>query len=104
MLRILKALSFRQPGSEVAAMRKMLISLMLRPLAALAQNEAPPPPDPAAPPATTGTTLVDDREADEAPLPEKIVEPAPPEAEPAVSIRTDSSGDVVEEYRQNGRI
>ena len=86
-------------------MRKILISLMLLPLAALAQNEAPPPPDPAEPPASTSTTLVDDREEGEAPLPEKIVEPLPPEAEPAVSIRTDGrSGDVVEEYRQNGRI
>ena len=28
----------------------------------------------------------------------------PPEAEAAVSIRTDSSGDIVEEYRMNGRI
>ena len=82
-------------------MRPMLIVLLMLPLASLAQT---PPPEPVAPPAdsATATTLVDDRE--EPPLPEKIVEPAPPEAEPAVSIRTDASGDVVEEYRQNGRL
>ena len=82
-------------------MRTMLLSLILLPLAALAQNDAPPPADPAAPPEPSAT-LVDDR--DEAPLPEKILENPPPEAEPAVSIRTDSSGDVVEEYRQNGKV
>jgi hypothetical protein len=38
-------------------------------------------------------------------LPPKILTPPPPEAAPAVSIRTDdSTGDVVEEYRQNGRL
>ena len=86
-------------------MRTILIALLLLPLAALVQTEAPPPPDPAAPPAAPSTTLVDDREQDEAPLPEKIVEPLPPEAEAAVSIRTDGrTGDVVEEYRQNGKL
>ena len=84
-------------------MRTVLISLILLPLAALAQTESPPP-DPAspAPDSATSTTLVDDR--NDVPLPEKIVEPLPPEAEAAVSIRTDSSGDVVEEYRQNGKV
>ena len=83
-------------------MRALLIPLLL-PLAALAQNDPPPPPDPAQPPAVTGEkVLLDDRE--EAPIPEKILEPPPPEAEPAVSIRTDSSGDVVEEYRLNGHV
>lgn len=85
-------------------MRTILISLMLLPLAALAQTAPPPPATPTAPPETTSnTTLVDDRQDE--PLPEKILEPPPPEAEPAVSIRTDGrTGDVVEEYRQNGRI
>lgn len=64
---------------------------------ALAQAEATPA---EAPPVQT--TLIDDRQ--DAPIPEKILEPPPPEAAPTVSIRTDGSGDVVEEYRINGRI
>ena len=83
--------------------------LLLTPVLAFAQADpaAPVPPAAAAEPKQT---LLDDREADaatmreEAPLPEKIVEPPPPDAAPAVSIRTDGSGDVVEEYRQNGRL
>ena len=83
-------------------MRAILIPLLL-PLAALAQSDAPPPPDPAQPPAAgADKVLLDDR--DDVPIPEKILEPLPPEAQPAVSIRTDSSGDVVEEYRLNGRV
>ena len=82
-------------------MRAMLVPLLL-PLAALAQSD-PPPPDPAQPPAASAeTVLLDDR--DDVPIPEKILEPLPPEAQAAVSIRTDGSGDVVEEYRANGRI
>ena len=81
---------------------RALPMLLLLPLAALAQT-APPPPDAAPVPAPAADkVLLDDR--DEVPIPEKILEPPPPEAEPAVSIRTDSSGDVVEEYRMNGRI
>ena len=84
-------------------MRTVLIALVLFPFAALAQTESPPPdPSSPAPETVTSTTLVDDR--DEAPLPEKILAPPSAEAEPAVSIRTDSSGDVVEEYRQNGKV
>ena len=75
---------------------------------ALAQTDAPAPPEPADAPATTAQTLVDDREVprppDDLPLPEKVLEPPSAEAAPAVSIRTDGSGDVVEEYRQNGQI
>ena len=84
-------------------MRSLLISLMLLPLGVAAQSE--PPAVPAAPTDTaTQTLLLDDRE-DDAALPEKIPGPTSPEAEPAVSIRTDGrTGDVVEEYRQNGRI
>lgn len=95
-------------------MRAVIFALLL-PCAVAAQTDAPPPPDPlpaAAPP--TSTTLVDDRGADaaeDAPtppadadaLPEKILEPPPPEAAPTVSIRSDGD-DIVEEYRQNGRI
>lgn len=73
---------------------------------ALAQ--LPPPALQQTPPATQ-TTLIDDRDAqplgaEGAPLPDKVLETPPPEAAPAVSIRTDGSGDVVEEYRQNGQI
>ena len=83
-------------------MRAMLVPLLL-PLAALAQSDPPPPPDPAQPPAASAdNVLLDDR--DDVPIPEKILEPLPPEAQAAVSIRTDGSGDVVEEYRANGRI
>ena len=83
-------------------MRAMLVPLLL-PLAAFAQNDAPPPPDPAQPPAASADkVLLDDRE--DVPIPEKILEPLPPEAQAAVSIRTDGNGDVVEEYRANGRI
>ena len=70
--------------------------ILLLPLCVAAQTE-PPPSDPPA-----QTTLIDDR--DDAPIPEKILETPPPEAAPTVSIRTDGSGDVVEEYRLNGRI
>jgi hypothetical protein len=86
-------------------MRTLLFVSMLYASCAIAQTPTPPAQDPA--PATE-TILLDDRDAalrpaDE-PLPEKIVQPPPPEAAPTVSIRTDTSGDVVEEYRQNGRV
>jgi hypothetical protein len=84
-----------------------------------AQDAVPPPDLPTAGPATaTGTVLLDDRDASatpvalqdeptppraDAPLPEKILEPPPPEAAPTVSIRSDGD-DVVEEYRQNGKL
>jgi len=38
------------------------------------------------------------------PIPPKIPSPSAPENEPTVEIRTGSNGDVIEEYRQNGRI
>jgi hypothetical protein len=78
-------------------MHSFLLILLL-PGLAVAQADAPPERDEAG----TATILVDDRE--DVPVPEKIVEPPPPEAAPAVSIRTDSSGDVVEEYRLNGQL
>ena len=82
-------------------MRTLLLALLL-PCVALAQTETLPPPERSPEPSTT---LVDDRENRDAPIPEKIQEPPPPDAAPTVSIRTDDrSGDVVEEYRQNGRI
>jgi hypothetical protein len=96
-------------------MRRALFALLLLPAAATAQTDAPPP-MPSAEEARTRTTLVDDRAPEpapepaplgsqDAPLPEKILEPPPPEAAPSVSIRTDGrSGDVVEEYRQNGQL
>ena len=86
-------------------MRTLLLALLL-PCVALAQTDAPPPPErsPERSP-EPGNTLVDDREKRDAPIPEKIQEPPPPDAAPTVSIRTDDrSGDIVEEYRQNGRI
>lgn len=79
-------------------MRLACIPLLLLPCAALAQD---PPAEPAEAPEASAT-LIDDR--DETPIPEKILEVPPPEAEPAVSIRTDGNGDIVEEYRQGGRI
>jgi len=42
--------------------------------------------------------------ADEAPLPEKLVVPPPPESAPTVTIREIDNGDTVEEYRINGRL
>jgi hypothetical protein len=41
---------------------------------------------------------------EEPPLPEKIELPPSPETAPTVNIRTLDSGDVVEEYRLNGRL
>lgn len=82
---------------------------LLLPFAAWAQV-AFPPPDPvdSAPPSALEKALIDDRlpaaVPQDAPLPEKILAPPPPEAAPSVSIRTGTSGDVVEEYRQNGRV
>lgn len=93
-------------------MRAVLLALLL-PCAALAQNDdLPPPGAPTTSRATAAeTTLIDDRDlapsapGEDVPIPEKILEPPPPEAAPTVSIRTDSSsGDVVEEYRTGGRI
>lgn len=105
-------------------MRRILLALLL-PGLALAQADAPAPPPLPGTAAEVQTTLIDDRDPEDAgseatasddapasgpddaslaPLPEKILVPPPPEAAPAVSIRTDGSGDVVEEYRQNGRI
>lgn len=91
-------------------MRAVLLALLL-PCAALAQSESPAPGSPLTSSASAaGTTLLDDRDAaatepaGDVPVPEKIVEPPPPEAAPTVSIRIDASGDVVEEYRQGGRI
>jgi hypothetical protein len=65
-------------------------------------------PEPLAPPdPPADTTLVDDLGAAtgpvdaDAPLPPKVL--APDEPAPAVTIRTDAdTGDVIEEYRQNG--
>lgn len=37
-------------------------------------------------------------------LPEKVTLPPDADSAPAVSIRTEKNGDVVEEYRQNGRV
>ena len=78
--------------------RRTIVSslILLLPFCAAAQPETPPSEPP------SQTTLIDDR--DDAPIPEKILENPPPEAAPTVSIRTDGSGDVVEEYRLNGRI
>lgn len=42
--------------------------------------------------------------APQAPLPEKITLPPPPEAEPTVNIRSIDNGDTVEEYFENGRL
>jgi hypothetical protein len=92
----------------MASKRSLLLATALACLAAgaaAAQTDAPPPPDPVDAPDMP--TLVDDREVPRPPddaLPEKVLEPPSTEAAPAVSIRTDGSGDVVEEYRQNGQI
>lgn len=82
-------------------MRHALLAMLIVPGLALAQAESQPaktiPPD---------EVLLDDRDAaprEDVPIPEKILLPPPPEAAPTVSIRTDGE-DVVEEYRQNGRI
>lgn len=86
-------------------MRSLMLVPLLFATCAWAQTDVPPVQDTAP---ATDTTLVDDREnavrPPDDPLPEKIVEPPPPEAAPTVSIRTDRSGDVIEEYRQNGRV
>jgi hypothetical protein len=73
---------------------RILLLCILMPGLALAQADGSSA-DPAA---------IAPSDAGEAPVPEKIVLPPPPEAAPAVSIRTDGSGDVVEEYRLNGQI
>ncbi len=38
------------------------------------------------------------------PIPEKIESPAAQDDPPTVSIRTEENGDIVEEYRQGGRL
>lgn len=81
---------------------------LLCPVLAFAQADsaAPVPPAAAAEPkqAPVGERPAPPLGAEGEPLPEKVVQAPPPEAAPAVSIRTDGSGDVVEEYRQNGRL
>jgi len=105
----------------------LLLSLALLAAAGGAPAQDAPLPEPLAPPAMddppeqeallpeplapedppAGTTLVDDREAappgDGDALPPKVL--TPDEPAPAVTIRTDAAtGDVIEEYRQNGRV
>lgn len=41
---------------------------------------------------------------EDVPIPEKVEAQAPAEEPPTVSIRTESNGDRVEEYRQNGQL
>lgn len=86
----------------------VLAAVLLAPGQILAQArpraEAPPPPEMNDP----GVTAVDRQSEvgpnEEVPVPEKL--PARPSAEsaPTVTIRTRSDGDVVEEYRINGRL
>ncbi|MBD8528167.1 DUF2782 domain-containing protein [Pseudomarimonas arenosa] len=52
--------------------------------------------------ATEALLSAEPRPADE--LPEKVTLPPPVEQAPAVKIRTVDNGDVVEEYRVNGRL
>jgi hypothetical protein len=61
---------------------KLLLLLAALPVAA--QEPTPAAPEPA--------------------LPEKVELPPPPESAPTVSIRKIENGDVVEEYRQDGRL
>lgn len=63
----------------------LLLALILAPLAASAEDIPPLPPP-------------------VEPLPEKIELPPPPESAPTVTIRRVDNGDVVEEYRQDGRL
>jgi hypothetical protein len=85
-------------------------------LPSIGAAQAPPPPLPPPPPveealappgeaprpagATSSVPPIPDTE----PFPEKIESPLPPDAAPTVNIRRLDSGDVVEEYRLNGRL
>ena len=60
--------------------------------AALVETEAPPPEPRPAP------------GSGDVPIPEKIPSPPSEEVGPTVTIRTTESGDVVEEYRENGKL
>lgn len=77
---------------------------------AVEPTPAPPPPpidtsapprEPAAPPAEPAAAPPPPADAG---LPDKVVLPPSPESAPTVSIRTESNGDTVEEYRQNGHV
>ena len=71
---------------------------------------APPPPpmDTTAPPREAALPPIDTDAPPSRPpgdsLPQALTLPPEPGSAPAVSIRTEQNGDVVEEYRQNGRV
>ncbi len=55
-------------------------------------------------PAYAADTPADPALAPDPALPESLVLPPPPDSAPTVSIRELDNGDVVEEYRQDGRL
>jgi len=68
---------------------------------AFATAAAAPAPDPAS---TAAPAPAPAAAAGEAPIPKKIPSPVSEETAPTVTIRSSENGDVVEEYRQGGRI
>ena len=70
---------------------------------ALALAAAPETPVPAEAPAPAEASAKAQAPA-EAPIPKKIPSPVSEETAPTVTIRSSENGDVVEEYRQGGRI
>jgi hypothetical protein len=96
-------------------MRASILFCAVLVVPALAAAQAPPPPLPPPPPVEEALAppgeapLPPDASSvppipDSEPFPEKIQSPLPPEAAPTVNIRRLDSGDVVEEYRLNGRL
>lgn len=68
------------------------------PAAAAASTDAAAPAPPEAPAPTNAADPA------EAPIPEKLPSPVSEETAPTVTIRSSDNGDVIEEYREGGRV
>ena len=86
----------------------LLVAVLLVPGFALAQStpsaEAPPPPGMDDPGVTAVAEQSELGPQEEVPIPEKLPARPSEESAPTVTIRARSDGDVVEEYRINGRL
>jgi uncharacterized protein (DUF4415 family) len=90
------------------------IALSLALAAAATPTSAPAPaPAPAAkptaaaapaPPAAAAPVAADTSNPAEAPIPKKVPSPVSEDNAPTVTIRSSDSGDVIEEYREGGKI
>lgn len=69
-----------------------------------ATQEAPAPATAPAPSEAAAPAPADSAAPVEAPIPEKLPSPVSEQTAPTVTIRSSDNGDVIEEYREGGRI